>query len=343
MASIREIARLAGVAPSTVSRALRNAPSISPATRERIRLVADAHQYSTDHWVQRLTVGRSRTIGVILPEVTTSFYARVLRGILEATRAANYHVLTVETHSQLLHTYRAIQSLVEQRVDAVLIANEHPDPIPLEAIQLLRKHGIVPIGLDSTPFSAPVDSVSTDENQLAETIVSYLMALGHRSIAFVGLVPSDRLFSRGEAMARIMRAHGLQTSNFVDTNTKDYRAFDAVHAWKQLLHAHSRPTAVITWEDRIAAKFVQSAAAQGIGIPQHMSVIGCANMEFAELLVPSLTTVEQHPEEIGRRAFALAQQRKGQGDGLPIQTITIPVSLVERASCHRPYIMHPSR
>jgi LacI family transcriptional regulator len=335
MGSIREIARLAGVSASTVSRALRDDPSIPAATRARIQALAEAHHYSTDHWVQRLTAGRRRIIGYILPEVTTSFYARVLRGILESATAAHYHVITLETHSLLLQTCRAIQALVEQRVDAIVIASEHPEPIPREAILAMRQHQVVPISLDSTPFSLPVDSIATDEEQLAEMIVSYLMHLGHRSIAFVGLLPGGHLFGRGEAMARIMRAHHLVTTNFIDTQTKDYRSVDALQIWQRLRRLNLPPTAIITWEDRIAAKLLQTAGAAGVGVPQQVSVIGCANMEFAELLSPALTTIEQNPEEIGRQAVALALARRDAPDPLAPTTITIPATLVERASCAR--------
>lgn len=103
-----------------------------------------------------------------------------------------------------------------------------------------------------------------------------------------------------------------------------------------MLRARTHPTAIISWEDRIAAKLLQSAREQGIDVPRRVSVIGCANMEFAELLSPALTTVEQRPEEIGRQAIALVIQRKEEQDSLPIQTISLPVELIERASCVRP-------
>jgi LacI family transcriptional regulator len=338
---MRQLADMAGVTIGTVSLALRDHPRISAPTRQRIKELAEHYHYQPNRLTQGLISGKTNTIGCILPSVTCTFYARLLRGVLTQALATTYQVITLETGSQLLKTCKAIDMLVGQRVDGILVASEHYAPIPRESVQTMRHHGIVPISLDSTLIEIPIDEVRTNEDELAEMAVGYLHTLGHRVIAYVGTMPGGRLYGRAQAMAHALQRRQLSTAYLVDTQTEHYANFDADAAFNRLLGRQRPPTAVIAWEDRIAAKLIQHARRRGLRIPRDLSVFGCANLDVADLLDPPLTSIEQNPEDMGRQAVSLAIKRivEMQRDPKsPPESITIPLRIVERASCAPPAV-----
>jgi DNA-binding LacI/PurR family transcriptional regulator len=337
--TIRELAKLAGVSICTVSKALQNNPRISAATRQRIQQLAKAHLYSPNRITQRLVTGITKTIGCIVPDLTSTFHARLVRGVLTGVAQFGYHLLIVETHNVLHETVQAMTAQLEQRVDGILVVSEHFAPIPRQIIYALRSHGIALIGLDATRFASPVDCVRTDEDALAIMAVGYLADLGHREIAYVGPMPGKPLIDRSEAMVRAFAAHKLATEHFLDTQTDRHDSFDAEAVLKRLCRGRKRVTAIIAWEDRIAARLVQAAAVQRINVPGTLSILGCANFEIADLTVPRLTTIEQSPEAIGRQGAELLLRRlenREMSVDQETETVLTQPRLILRASCASP-------
>ena len=322
--TMRQLAELAGVSIGTVSLALRDNSRISVKTRRRIQALAEQHGYRPNRLTQGLISGKTHTIGCILPSVTCTFYARLLRGVLARAFEAGYHVITRETHSRLLDTCKAIHALVGQRADGILIASEHPATIPRETVQAMLRHQAWPVGLDSTPFEEAVDEIRTDETQLAETAVGYLAGLGHRHIAYLGSVPG----SRARAMAGALQRRGLPATSLIDAYSDDPTHYDVDAIYRALFRRAVPPTAIICWEDRMAARLVQHLTYRNLRVPRDVSVLGCANMDVADLTVPPLNSIEQDPEAIGRQAVELVLHR----ESTP-RSIIIPARLVVRASC----------
>jgi len=337
--TIRQLAQLAGVSICTVSKALRDDPRLRPETIQRIKELAAQYQYHPNRLTQGLISGKSRTAVCIVPEVTSTFHARVLRGVMESALAASFHIVTVETHNQLLKTVAALHSCIEQRVEGVLIASEHYAPIPQEMILALHNHAIKIVGLDATLFERPIDQVRTDEEALARIAVEHLLQLGHRIIAYVGPLPDGPLIDRSLALSRIFREYHLSRAHFIDTQTDQFLRFDAGQVLERILHAPLPPTAVIVWQDLLAARLLQEATLRGIAVPGRFSILSCANYAIAELTVPRLTSIEQFPEEIGRQALALLLRRleEGAAPSSHGETITIQPQLVVRDSCAPPY------
>ncbi len=337
--TIRQLAQLAGVSICTVSKALRDDPRLRPETIQRIKELAAQYHYHPNRLAQGLISGKSKALVCIVPEVTSTFHARLLRGVMAGAYAASFHVITIETHNQLLKTVAALHACIEQRVEGVLIASEHYAPLPQEIMLELRQHQIGIVGLDATLFATPVDLVRTDEDALARIAVDYLLQLGHRSIAYVGPLPDGPLIDRSLALARVFREHHLSRVHFLDTQTDQFRQFNADQVLDGLLHAPLPPTAVIVWQDLLAARLLQQAILRGIAVPATLSIISCANYEVAELTVPPLTSIEQFPEEIGRQAVALLLRHLKEDEQAyaPGETIIVQPQLVVRGSCAPPH------
>lgn len=336
MINIRQLAALAGVSIGTVSLALRDNARISQETRQRIQQLALQYHYLPNRLTEGLISGKTRTIGCILPNVTCTFYARILRGVLDRAFETSYHIITLETHSKLMHTCKAIHEMVARRVDGILVSSEHPAMIPRETVQEMLRHNVWPVSIDNTQFEEPVDAVKSDEITLAQMMVDYLYDLGHRKIAYVGDIPGGKLYDRSLNIAKAMRLHGLPTTSFIDAFTDDLTNLKAESIVTKILSIPTPPTAVICWEDRAAMKLLPHFNERGLRIPRDISILGCANMDAADFANPRLTSVEQFPEEIGKQALDLIISRSMTGQdytALSPKTITIPVKFVKRDSC----------
>lgn len=330
MANMRTIAKLAGVSIFTVSLALRDDPRVRPETRARIKEIADIYHYRPNRMVQAAITGKSSTIGFIMPDVASPFHSRIFRGIMERSFAASYHTLVMETLHDQDRVPRCIGALVEQRVEGILIDANTPIPISSEDYFTLRSHDIVPVFIDISRGPVPTDVVRTDEAEVGKMIVDYLVQLGHRIIGYVTTNSMDRL----EIVRQQLVQAKLPTQYF----------FDAYHSTldevvEELLHCDPMPTAIIAAYDELAIQIMRMLKIRGIVVPDDISIIGCTNNAIIADLVPSLTSIEQYPEEIGRQAIDLLLRRIDEGTTafeVKPETILIKPELIIRESCAPP-------
>lgn len=334
MATIRQLAKLAEVSIATVSLALRDDPRIRPATRARIQALAQQYNYRPNRLMQGVLSGRSGSLGLVIPDVTLPFRARILSGVLAQAFTASYTTSVLETHGDPPHSLQALHTLIDMRVDGIIIESGHASPIPPEAMLTVRSHDVPLVVLDITVVGTPVDRICTDEERLAEIAISHLQRLGHRAIAYVG--PQTAQHPRWMAMYRALQTRGLSTAYMIDTVLYNSEVIDIPRVFARLRAFPSPPTAIVTWEDATAGRLLRHAVAQGVRVPEALSILGIANFPLGEYLQPALTTIEQFPEQIGRDAVSLLLQRIADGprpDGAAPLTRRIAPQLVERGSC----------
>lgn len=335
MNSVRQLAKLAGVSKSTVSRALRNDPYVRPEVRQHIIDIAFQYQCCPDQLVRSLVASKSGTLGMLIPRVESPFFSMVLHGVLRAAFAKSYYVIPLQvTYDQPVQFQLALHALLEQRVDGIILPPTQPTPLPHSVWFELRSHGVIPVGID-LPDTA-LDLVCGDETGIGETVISYLWELGHRDIAYVGPLTRGSV-CRTQAVAAAMRHRGLSTAMFYDLldGGQEFTEEMFLRMWA----ASVRPTAVVAFEDGIAASVIQKVLSHGIQIPADLSIISCGNTVIAAHLFPPLTSVEHHAEVIGERAFSLFLQRLSDQESatpIPPHKILIPHTLIERSSCASP-------
>ena len=337
MPSLRKLAELAGVSPSTVTRALRGDSRISLETRTRIQALARECHYLPNRLAQSVMSGISNTLGLVLPSVVTPYSARLLSGVLHAATAAGYRVLIRESFYQLSTSLSVIQMFIEQRVDGILLDCGHLASIPRTTILAMRSHGILPVGLDATQCVDAIDHVHTDEEAMTTEAVDYLLHLGHQRIAFVGHTVGGALVGRGEFIHRAFRRRGLSTRYFVPVDdTPPYERLPVADMLVRVMSMEPSPTALIAWEDPLAALFLKAAMRLGMHVPGDFSLLGFGNLPIANLLSPMLTTFEQHPEIVGQRAVELFLARlhdEHAARRTPPRVTTIAPTLIKRESC----------
>ncbi|GAA1346690.1 LacI family DNA-binding transcriptional regulator [Falsarthrobacter nasiphocae] len=307
---IREVARAAGVATSTVSRALRSKPGVSDRTRERIRRLADELGYTPTSSASGLASGRSRTIGVLVPTVDRWFFSTVMSGMDLALAEAGYDLMTFSLGGHGANRQAVFdRALRGRKIDGLVVAGF---PVTAEEEERLRRAGI-PVVVVGHGI-AGVTSIAVDEAAVLETAVDHLAGLGHTEIGFVHgalefemafEVPTMRLEGFRAAMARRglpVREEWLPLAAFTARST-----FEAVQAWLNGLER--RPTAIVASSDEMGFGAAAALRACGLRVPQDVSVIGIDDHAFSEPF--GLTTVRQDAAEHGRLAALHALSRIG--------------------------------
>ncbi len=298
-ASIKDIARLAGVSHSTVSRALRESPLVSEETRERIRRIANQHGYRPNAAARELVTRRSSIIGVVVTNIADPFAAEVVLGIDDAANERRYSLLLANSNADPEREMRVVHSFAERRVDGIIVTSSRVGAY----VETVSETRVPIVMLNNQHPSEFLYSVIIDNFSAAFDAASYLAQLGHRRIAYIG----DRLGFQSDSerfggycaaleKAKIQFDPGL----VVHGDGKIAGGADAVAA---LLDLRPRPTAIFCYNDMTALGALSTIAAHGLRVPHDISIIGFDDLFVAQTAHPPLTTVRQPMREMGRIAF----------------------------------------
>ena len=300
--SIKDIARLAGVSHSTVSRALRRSPLIPSETAERIRRIAESQGYSPSAVARGLVTNKTEAIGVVVTSIADPFNGEVVAGIEELANEQGYTVILANSNADPDREVSVVRGFQARRVDGILVASSRVGALHTPLLSELQ----IPIVLLNNQHpSAFVHSVRFDNETGAYQAVRHLVELGHRNVAYLG----DRfgLHSDSERYAgycRMMAEAGLEVNESLITRA-DGKPTGARLAAQQLFSSKPTPTAIFCYNDMTALGVLSEAAVQGISVPESLSVVGFDDIFFASYLNPSLTTVRQPMKEMGRCAMQL--------------------------------------
>ncbi len=299
MVTIKDIAKAAGVSPSTVSRALNDSPLIRESTKERIKRLAAELGYERNELARSLVKGRTRALGLLVPDITNPFFAEITKGVEDAARSRGYGVILCNTGDDPQRELDYGLLLRRKRVDGQIITSVAlEDPfLP----QLARTR--TPFVLVSR-ISARVDApyVIVDDEKGAELAAEHLLRLGHRKIACISgpedVVPGK---VRAEAFVRYLGFHGVKVPRTWVRHTEfTWDGGERVAA--EILGKRRRPTAIFAANDLIALGVLVAAHKRGIPVPEELSVIGFDDIAYASLPLIELTTVAQPAYEMGYMA-----------------------------------------
>ena len=329
--SIKDIARLAGVSHSTVSRALRHSPLIPATTAVRIREIAAQEGYSASAIARSLVTSRSEAIGVVVTSIADPFNGEVVAGIEEAANQQGYTVILANSQADPRREIEVVRSFQARRVDGILVASSRVGALHTPLLSELQ----IPIVLLNNQHPSQFcHSVRFDNKAGAHQAARHLVELGHTRIAYLG--DQFGLYSDTERFAgfsKCLREAGLpiKASLIVRADGKPEGARAAI---RKMLAGPHRPTAVFCYNDMSALGVLQEAALQGLRIPTDLSVTGFDDIFFASYLMPPLTTVRQPMKEMGKRAMELllAVIRKTEKE----QSILIEGELIVRGSTGPP-------
>ncbi len=340
---IRDVARLAGVAPSTVSRVLNNRAEgvrISTDTIDRVRSAAQALRYQPNAAARSLRTTRAHTIGVIARDLLHPFTAALLRAVYGTCRDHDYHLLVGHAEHDALEGRLLGDILSADRVDGVLLVGDCLGGSAAEDVRrFLQTHAHV-VTVGARPSIAGELALLVDDERAVTLGLEHLVALGHRCIGYLRRSPAvtrspqwedDR---RQTAYRAFLTAAQLPYVPAAELVVPD-RLPEIQEALQRVLALPNRPTALLVNDDMTAIITIKAALTCGIRVPDDLSIVGIDDLPFAALCTPGLTTARQPIDEMGRYAATYLLDRMAAPDGArppDAPTIYFPPSLVRRES-----------
>lgn len=292
--TIRDVAELAGVATSTVSRALSNPDRVNARTRVRIEEVAARLNYIPSTQARALSSGRTGTVALLVPDVTNPFYFDIIRGTQYQLKAAGYTQLLVDTEESADVEAEALQKLRRSCDGVVMVASRLSDE-QLAAAAASQPLVTMNRGVPNVP------TVIIDTPAAIGQALDHLVSLGHREVTYVGgPAGSWSNARRWTAFEQASKALGLtihRVGPFPPKTTSGAAAADAT--------LHSGATACIAYNDLLAIGMLQRFRERGVRVPEDVSIIGCDDIFGADFCNPPLTTMTAPVEQAGRVAISM--------------------------------------
>ena len=317
-----DVADRAGVSPSTASRALNGHPGLAPATRAAVQDAAASLNFRPSPLARSLRTQQTFTVGFVVPDVSSPFYAAALKGAQARLEQTGYRVMLMDASQDVAHELTALQTLRAHEVDGLLLATAGISPSELdEAIG-----GTPAVFFDSVVEGAGDGAVILDNIRGVELLVEHLAEHGHERIAF--LAGSQRETSGSERL-QAFRASRPRDERYV--RICEWTIDDGRRASLELLDAPDRATAVVASSAELALGFMAAAAERALRIPDDVALASFDDPYFGELLEPSLTAVAYDPCLVGERAAGLLVEAMREGGDA--REVRVPVTLVARRSC----------
>lgn len=328
--TLRDIGKRLSLSHSTVSRALRNDPQISEATRLRVQQTAAQMGYRVNHMARALVSRKVQSIALVIPDVVDPFYARIIEGVDQVAHSRGYALLLYVTHSDPKREDAAVEEAAMHRYGGTILFRRH---LPTSHLRKVLKDGTPIVLLTQYEPGLGVDSIRVDDVDGGYKATDYLINLGHKRIAcLTGLLDQhetrDRLLGFHEAHQRA----GLTADPDLIWEG-DFQEKAGIRAARRYLKIPppQRPTALFAFNDRMAIGFLQEAQALGIKVPDDVSVVGYDDIEPCRYTTPTLTTISQPTRDMGARAAEILIRRL-EGEIFSTQEMLLKTELVVRDS-----------
>jgi LacI family transcriptional regulator len=340
MTTIRDVARLAGVSTATVSHVLNDTRVVLPETRQLVLDAIEQLNYRPSGLARSLTTNTTHSIGVVIADVTSPFFAQLLYTIEDLLLTRNYNLFLSHTYEELEREAKTLEHLIDRRVDGVILT---PTGLPQAAFATCERLNIPVVFIDRKPPQARGSFVGTDNNTAAYEATRYLIELGHQRIGLITLLPeTSAVTARLHGYQRALAEYNIPFDSALITATKA----DMAHASEQvtrLLSQPQRPTAIIAGNHIATMGTLQALQTLNLAYPDDVSLVCFDNSPWTALIRPSLTVVRKPITALAGEAVSILlqairqieQQRRRQASvELPPTTERLlDTELVIRESC----------
>lgn len=299
-ATIYDIAKEAGVSTATVSKVINNRGKIGEKTKAKIYSLIEKYNYEPSVSASSLTIKKSYTIGLLLPSLTNPFFAEIARKIEDRAHERGYNIFMCNTDNQKEKEEKYISLLRRHEVDGVINASALSNLTVLD--HLFNEEVPLAVIAQDIP-SLELNTITVNDLKGGHMATKYLMSLGHEDIAIIA----------EDLRSSIDRLNGYYVAHEEAEITVDERfvchgrsSFEgAIEETKKLLKLKNRPSAIFACNDLLAMGAIQVAREYGIRVPEELSIIGFDNTLLALNSVPSLTTIAQPFDEMGKQVVDL--------------------------------------
>jgi LacI family transcriptional regulator len=327
--TLRTIAGFSGVHYSTVSRILRgDVQRTTVETRERVLKAAEELGYRPDFAARALATGRSQTLGLLVPDMRDPVFSHLHAGVERGAHELGYRVLVYPIGNDGSRFADGIENILQRGVDGIVDATAHFGADADRATRELVRNTTPYI--QANRFSGELSRIAGDDVLGGRLATEHLLSLGHRRIGFIA---GERVYSttsgRLDGYREALDNAGVPYDEDL-VFTRHYSLSSAASGANRLFDLENPPTAIFVGDDSLAMAVIRAAWDRGLQTPRDLSVVGYNNVLMSGVFIPSLTTIDNPLEEIGR----LAVERLLGADAYAHQVIelTLPVRLVVRES-----------
>ncbi len=334
-ATIRDVARIAGVGLGTVSRVINNSPQVSAATRQRVLAAIEALDYRPSPIARRLSLGKTLTIGAIAPFFTRPAIVERLRGVELAIAGTEYDLLVFNVESMERRDAALLEVTRRQRVDGALVISMPPRECDLQTLQSAE----IPVVLIdvNNPALDSFPRVTVDDQLGGRRATQHLIDLGHRRIGYISDPFDDPFLYTASRMRFLGYCQALEEAGIPLEDAwhrhGQHGRYEAGQLALELLQMDRRPTAIFAASDTQAIGVMEAARTLGLDVPGDLSVVGYDDIEIAEYV--GLTTIRQPLFESGAEGVRLLLQAIEEPQAA-MAAVELPIELIVRRTTAPP-------
>ncbi|MDX7986279.1 ribose operon transcriptional repressor RbsR [Xenorhabdus sp. 12] len=329
MATMKDVARLAGVSTSTVSHVINNNRYVSDRVKNKVNAAIEELNYAPSALARSLKIKQTKTIGMLVTTSDNSFYSEVVRGVERSCYERGYSLILCNTEGSASRMIRSMETLLQRRVDGLLIMCSEAHRL---SDDVFRRYPLVPmVIMDWSPFESSNDIIKDNSLQGGEMATNYLIGRGFRKIACI-TGPKDKTLAclRLAGYRKAMQDAGLDIPAGYEIYS-DFEFAGGLSSMQQLLQLPEPPEAVFAGNDAMAIGAYQALYQAGLSVPDDISIIGYDDIAITSYLIPPLTTIHQPKDELGKLAIDSLLYRMGNPESEPKELVLTP-KLIERSS-----------
>jgi LacI family transcriptional regulator len=330
--SMKALAKELGLSISTVSKAMKDSHEISTATKQRVFEMAKKFNYKPNPYAGSLKRGKSKTIGVVVPDVNNSYFSQAINGVESITRDKGYHMLIYLTHDNLAYEQTMLKDFQSGRVDGVLmsVASENNDS---NHIKELQDTGIPVVFFDRICEDIETAKITTDDFQSCYKATQHLIDNGCKRIAVLSISKHLSISNRRvEGYKQALKDNQLDfdESNIVFCGIESAQNYQAI---KQLMSSDFPPDGIIATVEELITNIYSVCNDLKLNIPKDVKVLSFTNLQTVQIFNPSLTTITQPAYEMGKTAASVLFKALTFPElNLVDESLVIPSELIKRGS-----------
>jgi LacI family transcriptional regulator len=333
MPTIHDVARRAGVAPTTVSRVLNDSGYVSNKTRERVEAAIAELGYVPNTLARSLRFKKTNTLALVLPDITNPFWTTVARGVEDAASDRGFNVILCNTDESEAEQAKYLTVLLQKQIDGIVLA---PARSTAEPVEMIQKQSVPVVVLDRRVPCTQVDVVRGDSERGAYRLVRHLLTLGHRRIA---MLTGPQGVSTAEDRVSGYRQALAETGLDADSDLVYYGEFTQASGYEltqQVLTATLRPTALFAANNFIAIGSLRALRDAGLRVPEDLTLVSFDDLPPVFVVDPFLTVAAQPAYEMGHQATELLLTRLSGQALTEYQEIVLPTEIIVRRSSGPP-------
>lgn len=328
--TIYDVAREANVSMATVSRVVNKNPNVKPSTRKKVLETIERLNYRPNAVARGLASKRTTTVGAIIPDISSIFFAELARGIEDIAMMYDYNIILSNSDQNKEKELKLIDTMLEKQVDGILfmggnITEDHEKEFASARIPVVL--AATYSELDKTP------SVNIDYELAAYEATQLLLEKGHKQIAFVSSYKNIKLNEfKYQGYLRALEEAGIQAND--DYFIQNEFTYDGgIAGVNQLLELDAKPTAIFAASDEMAVGVIHGAQDKGYSVPNDLEVFGFNNTRLARMVRPTLSTVVQPMYDIGAVAMRLLTKYMNKDESEEAERkVVLPHRIIERDS-----------